>query len=120
MPPAAGTPSDSSAGDIHPLARDALRISLTPKEYTLLHDYALKRTPSAVKDALPTPTRFESIVRPRSKHNEAAVRSSLRVFLLSGSAMKLADLIIGRIQGIVSRLVDVDYIGANWPGLDSY
>jgi hypothetical protein len=102
MPAAAGTPSES-ADSVHPLARDALRVSLTPKEYRLLHDYALARS-SRIKDSLPAPSRFESIVRPRNKHNEAAVRSSLRVFLGSGAALKLADLIIARIQGVTSRL----------------
>lgn len=102
MPAAAGTPSEA-ADSVHPLARDALRVSLTPKEYRLLHDYALARS-SRIKDSLPVPSRFESIVRPRNKHNEAAVRSSLRVFLGSGAALKLADLIIARIQGVSSRL----------------
>lgn len=102
MPAAAGNPPDS-ASDVHPLTRDTLRISLTPKEYSFLHDHVLTHTSSRIKDSLPSPARFESIVRPRNKYNEAAVRSSLRVFLGSGVAFKLADLIIARIQGVTSR-----------------
>ncbi|PYH99621.1 hypothetical protein BO71DRAFT_479307 [Aspergillus ellipticus CBS 707.79] len=89
--------------DLHPVVRNALRISLSAKEYRLLHEYAIQRSPSAVQNKLPAPARFEAIVRSKNKHNEAAVRASLRVFVLSSSLLKLADVLVGRIRGDVSK-----------------
>ncbi|KAL2012718.1 hypothetical protein VTN00DRAFT_243 [Thermoascus crustaceus] len=104
----AAAQSDSSPGSpepgVHPLIRNALRISLSAKEYKLLHEYIVKRSPSAVPDCLPTPSRFDAIVYSRDRYNEAAIRASLRVFLVTGAGLKLADLIIERIRGDTSRV----------------
>ncbi|KAL4783999.1 hypothetical protein BJX76DRAFT_357445 [Aspergillus varians] len=81
---------------VHPLVRNALRVSLSAKEYKVLHDYA-QRSPS-FQSKLPSPARFEAITRSKNKYNEAAVRASLRVFLASGAFMKLVDFVLGRIQ----------------------
>ncbi|PWY73691.1 hypothetical protein BO70DRAFT_364600 [Aspergillus heteromorphus CBS 117.55] len=95
--------SDSTPNtDLHPGVRNALRISLSAKEYRLLHEYAIRRTPSAIQNKLPTPSRFEAIVRSKYKYNDAAVRASLRVFLLSSSLLKLVDVVVGRIRGDLS------------------
>lgn len=89
----------SADPDIPPVARDALRLCLTGKEYKILHDHVVKRAPAAVQKKAPSPPRFESIVRPKNKYNEAAVRASLRVFFGSGLGLKLVDAIVRRIQG---------------------
>ncbi|KAL4871924.1 hypothetical protein BDV12DRAFT_194061 [Aspergillus spectabilis] len=81
---------------VHLIVRNALRVSLSAKEYKILHDY-LQNSPS-LQSKLPSPARFETITRSKSKYNEAAVRASLRVFLASGALMKLVDFVIGRIQ----------------------
>ncbi|PTU19279.1 hypothetical protein P175DRAFT_0558845 [Aspergillus ochraceoroseus IBT 24754] len=83
---------------VHPVVRNALRVSLSAKEYKILHDYAVQRISPSLRTKLPTPARFEGIVRSKHKHNEAAVRASLRVFLASGAFLKLVDLVLGRIQ----------------------
>ncbi|KAL2834312.1 hypothetical protein BDW59DRAFT_46040 [Aspergillus cavernicola] len=82
---------------VNPVVRNALRVSLSAKEYKALHDYATQRSPS-IQSKLPSPARFEAITRSKNKYNEAAVRASLRVFLTSGALLKLVDLIVGRIQ----------------------
>ena len=89
----------SADAGIPPVARDALRLCLTGKEYKILHEHVVKRAPAAVQKKAPSPTRFESIVRPKNKYNEAAVRASLRVFLGSGLGLKLVDAIVRRLQG---------------------
>ena len=81
-----------------PAVRDVLRICLSAKEYRYLHESALKRVP-AIQSKLPSPSRYDAIARPKNRHSEAAVRSSLRVFVGSGIALKLADLLITRFQG---------------------
>lgn len=96
----------ASSGELRassPLVHNALRICLSTKEYALLHEFAIKRTPSIVKDNFPFPATFDSAVHPRNKHNEAAVRASLRVFLVSGGALRLVDLILNRLREDASR-----------------
>ncbi|KAH1335403.1 hypothetical protein KXX16_003913 [Aspergillus fumigatus] len=94
------TPADA---DAHPLVRNALRITLSAKEYKLLHEYIIQRTPPSIKDKAPSPSRYEAIVRSKNKHNEAALRASLRVFLVSGGLLKLVEAIVRRIQGDMSK-----------------
>lgn len=88
--------------DVHPAARNALRISLSAKEYRLLYDLATRRAP-AIQSKLPPPSKFEAIVRSKNRHNEAALRTSLRVFVVSGALFKLVGLILSRIRGDQSK-----------------
>ncbi|PYH47576.1 uncharacterized protein BP01DRAFT_354780 [Aspergillus saccharolyticus JOP 1030-1] len=83
----------------HPVVRSLLRISLSAKEYKRLHDYAIQRAPSSFQGRLPSPSKYEAIIRSKNKHNAAAVRASLRVFLLSLSLTKLAEGVMSRIRG---------------------
>ncbi|CAG8157327.1 unnamed protein product [Penicillium salamii] len=85
-----------------PAVRDVLRVGLSAKEYRILHETLLKRAP-AVQAKLPSPSRFDAIVRPKNRHSEAAIRASLRVFVGSGIALKLADLLIARFQGTTEK-----------------
>ncbi|RHZ64010.1 uncharacterized protein CDV56_108967 [Aspergillus thermomutatus] len=94
------TPGDP---DARPLVRNALRITLSAKEYKLLHEYIIQRTPLSIQDKAPSPSRYEAIVRSKNKHNEAALRASLRVFLVSGGLLRLVDAIVRRIQGDLSK-----------------
>lgn len=89
-------PTPQPDSEVHPVVRNALRVSLSAKEYKALHDYAQRSR--SLQNKLPTPARFESITRSKNKYNETAVRASLRVFLASGALMKLVDFVIGRIQ----------------------
>ncbi|PKY02817.1 hypothetical protein P168DRAFT_256521 [Aspergillus campestris IBT 28561] len=96
---ASAPPADA---DVHPAARNALRISLSAKEYRLLYDLATRRAP-AIQSKLPPPAKFEAIVRSKNRHNEAALRTSLRVFVVSGALFKLVGLILSRIRGDQSK-----------------
>ena len=84
---------------VHHVVRDLLRISLTSREYRFLHDHAIKRGPAAVQKKAPSPSRYDEIVRSSSRYNYTALRTSIRVFLGTGTALKLADAIIRRLQG---------------------
>ncbi|KAL2800318.1 hypothetical protein BJX66DRAFT_291754 [Aspergillus keveii] len=83
---------------VNPVLRNALRVSLSAKEYKALHDYAVQRISPSVQTKIPSPAKFEAITRSKNKYNEAAVRASMRVFLGSGALLKLVDFIVGRIQ----------------------
>lgn len=92
-------PAPGDALDLPPRAlRDVLRVCLSAKEYRFIHESVIKRAP-AVQNKLPSPSRYDAIARPKNRHSEAAIRSSLRVFVGSGIALKLADLLITRFQG---------------------
>ncbi|KAB8233338.1 hypothetical protein BDV23DRAFT_154351 [Aspergillus alliaceus] len=88
---------------VHPVLREALRISLSAKEYKILHEHAVRRAPVRVQSKLPSPSRYEAIIRSKNKPNEAALRASIRVFLVSGALLKLVEWILARIRGDLSK-----------------
>lgn len=96
-PPGAPAPVGETA-TIHPIVRNALRISLSVKEYRAVHDVAVRRAPT-LKDKLPSPSLYESMANPKSRRTEAALRTSLRVFVGSGIAMKLVEVVMKRVRG---------------------
>ncbi|KUM60632.1 hypothetical protein ACN42_g6477 [Penicillium freii] len=90
----ADNPPVGDALDLPPPAlRDVLRVCLSAKEYRFLHESVIKRAP-AVQNKLPSPSRYDVIARPKNRLREAAIRSSLRVFVGSRIVLKLADLLI--------------------------
>lgn len=97
--PGASAAASGEAADIHihPLVRNALRVSLSTKEYRALHDVAVRRAPS-LKTKLPSPSRYEAMANPKNRHNEAALRTSLRVLVGSGLALKLVEVVMSRVR----------------------
>lgn len=93
-----GPPTPGETATIHPIVRNALRISLSVKEYRTLHDVAVKRAPS-LKDKLPSPSHYENMANPKNRHTEAAFRTSMRLFVGSGIAMKLVEVVMKRVRG---------------------
>ena len=87
----AGTAS-SNGQPIDPLTRNALRYSLSPREYKLLHKYLIAKAP-AVKKRAPPPHKYEKSVKDTGDYNAAAIRASLRVFGTTLAGLKLWDLI---------------------------
>ncbi|MCJ1464809.1 hypothetical protein MMC07_003423 [Pseudocyphellaria aurata] len=79
---------------IDPILRNALRYTISAKEYKTLHQYLIVRTPPAVRKRAPQPPRYSSIVQTNDDFNAAAVRASLRVFVASQTGLNLWDLII--------------------------
>jgi hypothetical protein len=75
---------------LDPIARTALRYTISPREYELLHQYLISRTPRPLQERAPEPKRFEKITS-KSKDkddgvlspesNVVALRSALRVFV---------------------------------------
>lgn len=103
MSPAEESASSASRPTVNPIVRNALRVTLSAKEYKLLHEQLIKRSPSLVRSYLPTPSRFEEIVSSKEKYNEAAIRASVRVFLATGTGLKLVDLILQKIRGETAK-----------------
>jgi hypothetical protein len=74
-----------------PIVRNALRYSLSPREYKLLHQYLISRAP-VVRTSAPPPARYESSVKTTDDYNAAAIRASLRVFAGVMTGLKLWEL----------------------------
>lgn len=83
----------SSPANIDPILRNALRYTISAKEYKTLHQYLILRSPPAVRKRAPQPPTYSSIVQTTDDFNAAAIRASLRVFVASQTGLKLWDLI---------------------------
>lgn len=83
----------SSPANIDPILRNALRYTISAKEYKTLHQYLILRTPPAVRKRAPQPPAYSSIVQTNDDFNTAAIRASLRVFVASQTGLKVWDLI---------------------------
>ncbi|KAK3673054.1 hypothetical protein LTR78_007165 [Recurvomyces mirabilis] len=99
-------PSSSSASSrlsnrpIDPITRTALRYSLSPREYELLHQYLISRTPQRVQKQTPDPKRYEKITRASSEngdYNVAALRAALRVFVGAYVGLKGWEVVIEKL-----------------------
>lgn len=77
---------------IDPILRNALRYTISAKEYQLLHQYLLSRAPVARKRAI-HPKRYDAIVKGPDDYNVAAVRASLRLGLVTFSGLKAWEVI---------------------------
>ncbi|KAI9700855.1 MAG: hypothetical protein M1836_002225 [Candelina mexicana] len=90
-------PAEAKPTKVDPILRNALRFTVSAKEYKLLHHYLINRSPPAVQKRAPQPRRYESIVLSKNDYNAAAVRASLRVFLATQTGLKLWDVISGKL-----------------------
>ena len=87
--------TSSSSGrpeHVDPIVRNALRYTISPREYQLLHQYLLSRAPAVRKRTLP-PKKYDAIAKGGDDYNAAAVRASLRLALLTFSGLKAWDLV---------------------------
>ena len=83
---------------MHPILQNALRVSLSAKEYRTLHTIAVERAPS-IQKKLPSPSSFDVMAQSKNRHSEAALRASLRLFVGSGAVLKLIEIVMSRIRG---------------------
>lgn len=85
--PPAGPPQP-----IDPILRNALRYTISAKEYQLLHQYLLSRAPIVKKRTL-NPKRYEAIAKGPDDYNVAAIRASLRLGLVTFSGLKAWEIV---------------------------
>jgi hypothetical protein len=83
-----------------PVLRNALRYTISAKEYQTLHKYIISRS-KILKRNTPTVSQVEKLVeRPgRDDYNASAVRTTLRVFLASGAGLKAYSILSERFLG---------------------
>lgn len=95
---AVASTTGSSAGP-DPVLRNALRYTISPREYAALHRYVLSKS-RALRRATPSPSSVEKALQPRKggdDYNAKAVRHSLRVFTATWIGMKAWDAIMRRL-----------------------
>ena len=90
----------SAKSTADPILRNALRYTISAKEYESLHKYIISRS-KVLKRNAPTVAKVEKLVeRPgHDDYNASAVRASLRVFLATGAALKAWGAISERFLG---------------------
>ena len=83
-----------------PILRNALRYTISAKEYQTLHKYIISRS-KVLKRNTPTVSQVEKFVeRPgRDDHNAAAVRASIRVFVATAAGLKAWAIFKERVLG---------------------
>jgi hypothetical protein len=93
-------PRISAKSTADPILRNALRYTISAKEYESLHKYIISRS-KVLKRNAPTVARVERLVeRPgRDDYNASAVRAASRVFVATGAALKLYGLVMERVLG---------------------
>ncbi|KAF2144847.1 uncharacterized protein K452DRAFT_356220 [Aplosporella prunicola CBS 121167] len=90
--------SASSSSKDDPVLRNALRYTLSTREYKLLHDHLIAHAPPAARQRAPPPRRYEAIVKSKDDYNAAAVRASLRLGLATYGGLKLWELVSTRLM----------------------
>jgi hypothetical protein len=125
--PPRGGPSLTARSVTDPVLRNALRYTISAREYATLHKYIISRS-RALKRRAPTPAQVQRIIdgpRPKPRRGQGrrkesgedadteedemrvvvddysarAIRHSIRVFVASGALMKLWDLVSARLTG---------------------
>jgi hypothetical protein len=92
-------PSDApqSSPKVDPVLRNAIRYTVSATEYKALHEYLIKRAPTAVRSRVPQPSKYDAALKSKDDYNAAAVRASLRMFLAAQTGLKLWDIIISQV-----------------------
>lgn len=118
-----GTPSNGKR-PLDPLTRTALRYTISPREYELLHEYLISRAPQRVQKRTPKPTRYEKITRGDSEggdYNVSAVRAAFRVFVASYVGLQSWELVVKKLasrrstatQQVTAKVEDVSQKHSN-------
>ncbi|KAL8729069.1 MAG: hypothetical protein Q9166_004986 [cf. Caloplaca sp. 2 TL-2023] len=95
--PYSSPPPSSIPSKVDPILRNAVRYTISAKEYKTLHEYLITRSPPALRRRIPPPVRVDSSSKASNDYNAAAVRASLRVFIASQTGLQAWDLITTRI-----------------------
>ncbi|KAL8938886.1 MAG: hypothetical protein Q9216_003650 [Gyalolechia sp. 2 TL-2023] len=90
-------PPSPDVTKIDPVLRNALRYTISAKEYKTLHEYLITRSPQALRKRAPPPAKADSIARVSDDHNAATVRASFRVFIASQTGLQIWDFITTRL-----------------------
>jgi hypothetical protein len=93
-------PRISAKSTTDPILRNALRYTISAKEYETLHKYIISRS-KVLKRNAPTVAKVERLVerQGRDDYNASAVRAAARVCVATGAGLKLYGLLMERVLG---------------------
>lgn len=97
-----------------PVLRNAIRYTLSEKEYDAVHRFMATRTPRAIRRRTLPPQSYPKSVPPQDDYNAAAVRASLRVFVVTQLGLKTWDIISKRILSKDRRSTYVPNASSNF------
>lgn len=100
-------PSSISLADADPVTRNALRYTISTREYELLHQYLISRSP-ALKKRSPDPEKIQSAAPDPHDYNAATVRLSLRLFASSYAGLNLYEWVLQKPMGRVAEVYAVN------------
>ena len=114
-PPGSGSKRPSPKSTADPILQNALRYTISAKEYETLHKYIISRSKLLKRNA-PSVAKVEKLVVGRNgsgsggrygggDFNVAAVRASLRVFLVTAAGLRAWDVVKKRMIGGRVRFV---------------
>lgn len=93
--PYSSSPPSPAQIKADPILRNALRYTLSAKEYKTLHQYLISRSPPAIRKRALAPPKYAALVHTKDEYSGAAIRASLRVFVATQTSLKLWDLTKG-------------------------
>lgn len=85
---------------LDPITRTALRYTISPREYELLHQYLISRAPATVKTKTPDPPRFAKITKNKNDtvdYNVASFRAAFRLFVAAYTGLKGREVILEKV-----------------------
>jgi hypothetical protein len=95
---ASSSASSSSRPDkVDPVLRNALRYTVSAREYKLLHRYLLSRA-AVVRKKTPSPPRYEASVKNKDDYNASAIRASVRLALAAYMGLKGWELFTSKVS----------------------
>jgi hypothetical protein len=107
--------SYSSKRPLDPITRTALRYTISPREYELLHQYLISRAPQRVQKQTPNPPQYEKITRSKNEtgdYNTSSFRIALRVFVGAYAGLKGWETLSGKLatrSGAVQYAISVGF-----------
>ncbi|KAI5299429.1 hypothetical protein KEM55_002176 [Ascosphaera atra] len=99
------SPERPKNSEVHPLLRNALRLTISADEYEAFYRLLEKRTSEKIHSRALHPTRYRQLASSTNKFRDAALRDSLRTFIAAATAAQLADLLLQRLKkGAAERI----------------
>ena len=82
---------------VPPSIQRSIQYTVSPKEYTYLHNRYIKKLSPASRAKLPSPEVYTKAIESRGDFNAATIRASVRVFLAVQAIFKIYDYVVAKI-----------------------
>lgn len=87
----------ASSASVRPSVQRSIQYTLSPKEYTYLHNRYIKKLSPVSRTKLPSPEAYAKAIAIRGDFNAASIRASIRVFLAIQAIFKIYDYVVAKI-----------------------